>query len=174
MSFPHFDGGSDRRAWTRTRTRWEPLAAVRGATKAPRNGSLLRPRGRSATLSSILAPRAVRHQCDSGVREKSGLDEIWRRLETRRGKSRGTREMIELVRAGLCTSWPALIAAVEQALSLGVSDAAAVHHILAIPDPMERRRHQLALAAELAEFERPLPGMDDYDLLLSEGAGGVP
>lgn len=102
------------------------------------------------------------------------LDEIWRRLETRRGKSRGTREMIELVRAGLCTSWPALIAAVEQALSLGVSDAATVHHILAIPDPMERRRHQLALAAELAEFERPLPGMDDYDLLLSEGAGGVP
>ena len=94
------------------------------------------------------------------------LDEIWGRLETRHGKSRGTREMIELVRAGLCTSWPRLIAAVEQALSLGVSDSAAVHHILAIPDPVERRRHQLALDAELAEFERPLPTMDDYDLLL--------
>ena len=65
------------------------------------------------------------------------------------------------------------VAAVEQALSLGVSDAAAVHHILAIPDAEERRRHQIALAAELAEFERPLPVMDDYDLLLSEGAGGV-
>jgi transposase len=101
------------------------------------------------------------------------LDEIWRRLEERHGKSRGTREMIELVRAGLCTSWPALIAAVEQALSLGVSDAAAVQHILAIPDPVERRRHQIALAAELAEFERPMPVMDDYDLLLSESAGGV-
>lgn len=101
------------------------------------------------------------------------LDEIWRRLEERHGKSRGTREMIELVRAGLCTSWPALIAAVEQALGLGVSDAAAVQHILAIPDPVERRRHQIALAAELAEFERPMPVMDDYDLLLSGSAGGV-
>lgn len=101
------------------------------------------------------------------------LDEIWRRLETRHGKSNGTREMIELVRAGLCTSWPALIAAVEQALSMGVSDAAAVQHILAIPDPVERRRHQIALAAELAEFERPMPVMDDYDLLLTESAGGV-
>jgi transposase len=101
------------------------------------------------------------------------LDEIWRRLEARHGKSRGTREMIELVRAGLCTSWPALIAAVEQALSLGVSDAAAVQHILAIPDPGERRQHQIALAAELAEFERPMPTMDDYDLLLADGAGGV-
>ena len=83
------------------------------------------------------------------------------------------REMIELVRAGLCTSWPALIAAVEQALSLGLSDAAAVQHILAMPDPVERRKHEITLAAELAGFERPLPVMDDYDLLLTKGAGGV-
>ncbi|MBM3393741.1 MAG: hypothetical protein FJY37_03705 [Betaproteobacteria bacterium] len=75
------------------------------------------------------------------------LDEIWRRLEERHGNSRGTREMIELVRAGLRTGWPALIVAVEQALSLGVSDAAAIQHVLAVPDPVERRRHQIALAA---------------------------
>ena len=68
--------------------------------------------------------------------------------------------MIALVREGT----------VEEALALGVSDAAAVLHILRMPDPKERSRHALALAEELAQFERPLPVMDDYDLLL---AGGV-
>ena len=88
------------------------------------------------------------------------LDALWKQLEQRHGKSKGTREMIALVREGT----------VEEALALGVSDAAAVLHILRMPDPKERSRHALALAEELAQFERPLPVMDDYDLLL---AGGV-
>lgn len=101
------------------------------------------------------------------------MDEMWRRLEERHGKSKGTLEMIELVRAGLYTEWRLLITAVEQALSLGVSDAAAVEHILRTPDAEERRRYAIALAEELAQFERPMPVMDDYDLLLAEAAGGV-
>ncbi|MEZ5402672.1 MAG: hypothetical protein R2729_23560 [Bryobacteraceae bacterium] len=101
------------------------------------------------------------------------LDAIWRRMEERDGKSRGTRAMIGLVRAGLAEGWPRLIAAVEEALRLGVSDAAAVQHMLTMPDPAARQRYQMALAADLAEFERPLPVMDDYDLLLAEGHGGV-
>jgi hypothetical protein len=56
---------------------------------------------------------------------------------------------------------------------LGVSDAAAVQHILHTPDAEERRRYAIALAEELAQFERPMPVMDDYDLLLAEAAGGV-
>ena len=36
-----------------------------------------------------------------------------------------------------------------------------------MPDADERKRHALALSEELAEFERPLPVMDDYDLLLA-------
>jgi hypothetical protein len=60
-----------------------------------------------------------------------------------------------------------LIRAVEEALRLGVSDAAAVLHIRNMPDTEERKRHAIALSKELAEFERPLPVMDDYDLLLT-------
>ena len=46
-------------------------------------------------------------------------------------------------------------------------DAAAVMHILRMPDEQDRRRYALALSAELAQFERPQPVMDNYDLLLA-------
>jgi len=97
------------------------------------------------------------------------LDRIWEQLEARHGKSRGTREMITLVRAGLGNGWEQLVAAVEEALRIGVTDAAAVLHIFRMPDPQQRQRYAMALAEELAEFERPMPSMDDYDLLL----GGI-
>jgi len=95
------------------------------------------------------------------------LDRIWRKLDQRHGTSGGTREMITLVRAGLGSGWDRLIQAVEDALRLGVSDAAAVLHILNMPDPEQRRRYAIALSEELAQFERPQPVMDDYDLLLA-------
>ena len=101
------------------------------------------------------------------------LDRIWHQLERRYGKSVGTREMITLVRVGSVEGWSRLIAAVEEALRLGVTDAAAVLHILRMPDPEQRRQHAIALAEELAEFERPLPVMDDYDLLLADSVGGL-
>jgi transposase len=97
------------------------------------------------------------------------LDRIWEQLEQRLGKSYGTREMIALVRAGSVEGWERLIAAVEEALRIGVTDAAAVLHILRMPDADERRRYAIALAEELAQFERPMPEMDEYDLLL----GGI-
>ena len=75
--------------------------------------------------------------------------------------------MIGLVRVGLGGGWDRLISAVEEALRLGVTDAAAVLHILHMPDAEDRRRYQLALSEELAQFERPQPVMDDYDLLLA-------
>lgn len=96
------------------------------------------------------------------------LDAIWRKLETRHGRSGGTREMISLVRTGLSDGWQRLIGAVEEALRLGVTDAAAVVHILRMPDPEDRRRYALHLAEELAQFERPVPVMDEYDQLLSD------
>jgi transposase len=99
------------------------------------------------------------------------LDRIWERLEQRLGKSRGTREMITLVRAGSGSGWDRLVAAVEEALRLGVSDAAAVLHILHMPDAAQRRQYAIALAEELAQFERPMPAMDDYDLLLGTPGG---
>jgi transposase len=95
------------------------------------------------------------------------LDRIWKKLEERHGKSGGTREMIGLVRVGLVSGWDRLISAVEEALRLGVTDEAAVLHIMRMPDAEERRRYQMALSKELAQFERPQPVMDDYDLLLT-------
>jgi transposase len=97
------------------------------------------------------------------------LDQIWKQLEQRLGKSQGTREMITLVRVGSAAGWDKLNAAVEEALRIGVTDAAAVLHILRMPDPQQRRRYAIALAEELAQFERPMPAMDEYDLLL----GGI-
>ena len=61
----------------------------------------------------------------------------------------------------------------EEALRLGVTDGAAVLHILNMPDPEERGRYAIALAEELAGFERPMPVMDEYDLLLNERPGGI-
>ena len=95
------------------------------------------------------------------------LDRIWKKLEERHGKSGGTREMIGLVRVGLGSGWDRLIRAVEEGLRLGVSDEAAVLHIMRTPDAEERRRYELALSEELAQFERPQPLMDEYDLLLT-------
>jgi len=62
------------------------------------------------------------------------LDRIWEQLERRLGKSYGTREMITLVRVGSVEGWERMIAAVEEALRIGVTDAAAVLHILRMPD----------------------------------------
>ena len=81
--------------------------------------------------------------------------------------------MIALVRAGLSQEWNKLIHAVEQALSLGVTNSAAIIHILQMPDPEQRRRYAITLAADLAQFERPQPVMDDYDLLLTPVSGKV-
>ena len=83
--------------------------------------------------------------------------------------------MISLVRAGLSSGWDRLIVAVEEALRLGVTNTAAVMHILNMPDAGERRRYQIALSEELAQFERPQPVMDEYDLLLAAlpGEGGI-
>jgi transposase len=101
------------------------------------------------------------------------LDRIWEQLEQRLGKSKGTREMITLVRAGSLSGWDRLIAAVEEALRLGVTDAAAVLHMLNMPNAEQRQQYAIALAEELAQFERPMPAMDDYDLLLTGAPGSI-
>ena len=81
--------------------------------------------------------------------------------------------MIGLVRQGSVRGWSLLIAAVEEALRLGVTDGAAVLYILNVPDPDQRRKHAVELAEELRQFERPMPEMNEYDLLLTSRVGGV-
>ena len=55
---------------------------------------------------------------------------------------------LSLVRAGSSDGWDKLIVAVEEALRLGISDSAAVMHLLRMPDPEQRRQHAVALAEE--------------------------
>jgi hypothetical protein len=81
--------------------------------------------------------------------------------------------MIALVRAGSSDGWDKLIAAVKDALRLGISDSAAVMHLLRMPDPEQRRQYAVALAEELLQFERPMPVMDNYDLLLANTKGAI-
>ncbi len=101
------------------------------------------------------------------------LDTLWRQLEERHGKSVGTRAMITLIRAGLIAGWTRLTGAVDEALRLGVSDEAAVLHLLRVPIPEERHGAAMELGEDLALFERALPVMDNYDLLLADASGGV-
>ena len=100
------------------------------------------------------------------------LDRIWAQFEQRHGKGAGTKQMICLVREGEARGWPRLIAAVEEALRLGVSDEAAVLHILYMPDAGQRLQYALALAEDLLRFERPMPAMTEYDQLLGSTEGG--
>jgi hypothetical protein len=75
--------------------------------------------------------------------------------------------MITLVRAGQGSGWDKLQKAVDEALRLGSEDAGAVLYLINMPDPEQRRRYELVLKEELAQFERPLPVMAEYDSLLS-------
>ena len=49
----------------------------------------------------------------------------------------------------------------------GVSDTAAVLHILHMPGAEQRKQGAITLSEELARYERPQPVMDEYDLLLA-------
>ena len=95
------------------------------------------------------------------------MDTLLHQLEERHGRAKGTRETISLVRAGHADRWPRLLAEVEEASRIGVSDAAAVLHILDMPSAEDRRQYAMALAEELRQFERPMPVMDEYDSLLT-------
>ena len=65
--------------------------------------------------------------------------------------------------------WERLQQAVEQALDLGCTDAAAVQHLLVFGELGHAPVEGFALDG-LERYERPLPGMSEYDLLLDEVA----
>ena len=104
-------------------------------------------------------------------------DELWERLRARHGKQNGTRAMVAVVALGrefghdlgLAGLGPdRLRAAVAQAVSLGACDAAAVRYLLtetalhkARPDPVD--------VGALARYDRPMPTVADYDVLLLSG-----
>jgi hypothetical protein len=95
------------------------------------------------------------------------LDQLWERLQQRHGKDPGTKEMIELLLLGRGQGYEALVAAVEQALALGCSDAAAVRYLLSGPAAsVPAAPLTPSELGALSRFERPLPEVASYDQLL--------
>ncbi len=98
------------------------------------------------------------------------FDQLWESLQKRHGTQAGTRQMIELLQVGRANGYERLSGAVAAALALGCTDAAAVRYLM----QSERLSHghvpPLHLSA-LAQYERPLPTVTDYDQLLVGCAG---
>ena len=100
----------------------------------------------------------------------ASYDRFWAALVARHGRSAGTRAMVELLQLGRRQGQQRLRAAIEQALDLGCTDAAAVRH-LAVTPALRPAPAGLVDVGALGRFDRPLPTLDGYDRLLTAGAG---
>ncbi len=94
------------------------------------------------------------------------FDRLWEALILRHGRSEGTRQMIELLELGAGHGWDRLRVAVEQTLSMGCHDGAAIRHLLTA-EQFNRPVIAAIEIGDLARYERPLPVMTGYDQLLS-------
>ena len=91
------------------------------------------------------------------------LDELIRR----HGKQSGTRQMIQELSLIKPHGHQRVRTAVEQAVSLGCADAAAIRHLVEAGDLTHARQAIIELDT-LSRFERPLPVLTDYDGLLDQ------
>jgi hypothetical protein len=92
-------------------------------------------------------------------------DELWSRLRARHGKQDGTRAMVAVLLLGREFGEAPLRAAVATAVSLGVSDVAAVRYLLGEAGLHKARPAAVDVGA-LARYDRPMPSVADYDTLL--------
>ncbi len=100
------------------------------------------------------------------------FDRLWQSLRERHGPQGGTREMVELLALGKGHGWERLRQGIEQSLALGCTDAAAVRHLVTAGE-LVRPRNELIGVHGLERYDRPLPAMGDYDLLLGDGGEGA-
>jgi len=91
------------------------------------------------------------------------LDELTRR----HGKQSGTRQMIQVLSLIKPHGHQRVRTAVEEAVSLGCADAAAIRHLVEAADLTHARQAIIELDT-LSRFERPLPVLTDYDGLLNQ------
>jgi hypothetical protein len=75
--------------------------------------------------------------------------------------------MIDLLALGRGERWGQLRTAVEQALSLGCHDVAAIRHLMQAGE-MARPAAEVIDVGLLARYERPQPVLNRYDELLGE------
>jgi transposase len=94
-------------------------------------------------------------------------DRLLAQLIDRHGKPSGTRQMIQLLSLIKRHGHERVRAAVDEALTLGCADAAAVRHLVEAAD-LTHARNTLIELGELSRFERPAPVMTDYDGLLGQ------
>lgn len=106
----------------------------------------------------------------------ASYDRFWQGLMERRGRQKGTKEMIELLQLGRTYGRYELRAAVERAIALGCGDSAAVRYLLTAGElervsstPLTAGDSSLLSEGVLAAFERPLPVVSNYDQLLVGG-----
>ena len=74
--------------------------------------------------------------------------------------------MIELLQLGREHGFARLRVAIEAALELGCTDAAAVRHLLASETLTHERPAPLMDLGALSQYDRPLPEVHAYDYLL--------
>jgi transposase len=99
-------------------------------------------------------------------------DELWERLLTRHGKQNGTRAMVAVVGLGREFGPDALRTAISTAVSLGACDVAAVRYLLT-ETGLRKDQPQAIDVGELARYDRSLPTMAEYDVLLSGPCAGT-
>jgi len=94
-------------------------------------------------------------------------DRLLETLIDRHGKQSGTRQMIQVISLVRQHGHERVRAAVEEALKLGCSDAAAIRHLAEAAD-LGHARSAIIEIGGLQQFERPLPAITNYDGLLSQ------
>ncbi|MCF3948919.1 hypothetical protein, partial [Acidiphilium iwatense] len=93
-------------------------------------------------------------------------DELWERLRARHGKQNGTRSMVAVLLLGREFGHDRLRAAVISTVSLGACDVAAVRYLLT-EARLHKGRPEPIDVGELARYDRPMPSVADYDVLLT-------
>ena len=98
-------------------------------------------------------------------------DALWDRLRLRHGKQDGTRAMVAVLALGREFGHDLLRTAVAAAVSHGACDVAAVRYLLTEAGLHKAKPEPIDVGA-LARYDRPMPGLADYDTLLSGPCAG--
>jgi transposase len=106
----------------------------------------------------------------------ANYDRFWGELRQRLGKQQGTRAMIEVLQLGRQYGAAALQATVAEALEFGCFDVSAVRLLLNTARGEKRSAPEPVEIGALASYDRPMPSLSNYDLLLhhSVSAGVAP
>jgi hypothetical protein len=94
-------------------------------------------------------------------------DQLLAQLLDRHGQPSGTRQMVQVLSLIKHHGHARVRTAVDEAITLGCADAAAIRHLVEAAD-LTHAREALIELGELSRFERPAPVMTDYDGLLGQ------